>query len=215
MKKETKKTIQEFRNELTNLAQGYCNEASPIRAMAYATAAIQFNGEEKQTQKLYEMNYWAHYQIGNFYPSKQYFDMAMNMDQLNEKYLKDYKYYYKLPTINVVIGKFNENFDAITEHSEYQKDKIKTTPEVDDSYGEWILFLPYNYIPSDYEFLILMKVASDNSKKCITFDMSRECWAIERKEYNKLKEKGVTDFVAAMDGMMKYMHVGESILNKK
>ena len=212
-KKESKESIKIFRDQLTALAKVTCDEGLEYRALAYASAAIQVSGEDSQSQYLYEILYWAHWKIGNFHESKNFFNMAMGHDHLKEKYLKDYKFYYQLPSISIIVEDV-DTWDGVFE-SEYQKTKLEVATISDNVTGDWLMYFPKGYSVDKYTLIKAIKIANDNGKQCITFS-DKKCWGIKRDLYEKLIIKilgapvvygdAVKKIIEAADKETKYIH---------
>lgn len=188
------------REPLMRIAEYYYKVGSPDHVISYVAAALQIKGDNfyANFQPYYEnlpheWMYWALWKKNELNASKQHFDICFGYQPFNSKYLHDFRFYYNLPKISIVIPTLRaEGFKRLLtsiENLNYPKDKIETIILHDDprlgvpkrvkegvekSTGDWVL-----YASDDIEFapdslMCAFKTAMDNNRYFMAFNSQGE-----------------------------------------
>lgn len=185
------------REALMKIAEYYYSAGSPDHVIAYVAAALQIkegnfyaNFTPYYQQMPHELMYWALWQKGEYNASKRHFDLCFAYQPFNSKYLHDYRYYYELPTISIVVPTLRDSaalqktISSISSLN-YPQEKIQTITLFDEprlgvpkrvkegvekSTGEWIV-----YAADDMEFtpdciMAALKTAWDARIKFMAFN---------------------------------------------
>lgn len=125
------------REPLMKIAEFYYKKSNTDMVIIYASAALQVpqNNFYASFQPYYqqyphELLYWAYWQKGDKALSKEHFDKALALQPHNPKYLHDYRFYYDLPKISIIIPTLRpaglERTLASIKTLNYPQDKIET-----------------------------------------------------------------------------------------
>jgi glycosyltransferase involved in cell wall biosynthesis len=154
------------REAYVKLAQFYLHNKNYRAAIAYASAAltIPWDGYYANNKELYEnipheILYVSYGWIGDIKNAKENISKALEYRPLNSVYLRDLRYYFKLPTVSIVIPTINTRPDGMDKLIEsiyklnYPKELVSTIVEegagtvpektnkgVDKSQADYIVF---------------------------------------------------------------------------
>ena len=103
-------TCSSRREPLMKIADYYYERKSPHHVIAYAEAALRIpRGSFYATFQPYyehyphELLYWAYWHLGDKEKAKHHFDQCLKMQPHETKYLHDYRLFYTLPKMSIVI----------------------------------------------------------------------------------------------------------------
>lgn len=98
------------REPLIRLARFYQHNNSPQSAACYAAAALEIpwgdfyaNTKSHYTYEPHEILYWAKGWLGDIEGAKYHILKALEYQPLNSKYLHDYRFYFSLPKVSIVL----------------------------------------------------------------------------------------------------------------
>ena len=104
------------REALIKLAYVYKGMNNPLACIAVISAALQIpyapyygNDGSHYTYLPFEFLYWSNGWLGNINEAKKYLDICLEYKPLDSVYLRDYKYYNKLPSVSFVIPQLGRN----------------------------------------------------------------------------------------------------------
>lgn len=189
-------TLPTRREPLIKIAEYYRNVGSVDHVIAYTAAALQIPGDNfyANFQPYYEdvphaLMYWALWEKGEYNASKRHFDQCLAYHPFRSEYLRDFRHYYELPKISIVIPtlRSSENLNRTLESIKrlnYPQDKLEVITIVDEprigvpkrlkegvekSTGDWVV-----YAADDMEFepdclIAAFKQALDNRKYFMAF----------------------------------------------
>lgn len=186
------------REALMRLAQYYYEKKMPDQTIAYAAAALQIpRGDEfyGNYQPYYEnlpheMLYWAFWQKGDIRASFDHFNVCMDLQPFNPKYLHDFRFYFNLPKLSFVIPTLGrpEGLKRVLEsikNLNYPQEQIETivlednprigVPKrvkegVEKATGEWIVFASNDIEFTPDSIMCAFKTAMDNKKYFMSFN---------------------------------------------
>jgi len=173
------------REALMRLAEYYYCRDDYRNVAVYAARALEipYNGSfavnmDYYRHKPHEMLYWANWYLGERGKSKYHFDQAYQMQPYHEKYLHDYRFYYQLPFVSVLLPKTVKNKSCLEsiERLNYPKELLEVLVEGDqtspDRYesldnlqkrarGDLMVFAA-NEMEFDPQALIIAAIESEN-----------------------------------------------------
>ncbi len=98
------------REPLMRLAEYYFHKNDHQRTAIYAAGALQIpwnnfyaNFQAHYENLPHELMYWAKHYMGDMTAAMEHFTTALKYQPLNSKYLHDYRFYYTLPKISVIL----------------------------------------------------------------------------------------------------------------
>lgn len=125
------------REPLMKIAEHYYKLGMVDHVIAYVSAALQIKGDNfyANFQPYYEnmpheMMYWALWQKKELRASKTHFDICLGYQPFNQKYLHDFRFYYELPKMSIVIPTLGRPEGLVgvlksIDRLNYPKDKIE------------------------------------------------------------------------------------------
>ncbi len=183
------------RESLIDLGQFYKHNQNPQAALCYAVAAMEIpwdgfygNNMAHYTVEPNEIAYWASGWLGRIEDAQKYLQKCLEYEPLNSKFLTDYRYYYGLPKVSIVIPNlerpeglkrcldsiatlnYPENLiEVIVEDGEGTV-PIKVARGLEKATGEWILYgaNDIEFTPDSLILGILDSIAE--KKRLIAFD---------------------------------------------
>lgn len=98
------------REPFIKLADYFYKKGDPQRTAAYVEAVLTIpksnfyaNFQDHYENYPHELAYWAYWQLGDKEKSKEHFDKAFAFRPLHSKYLHDYRFYYDLPLVTILL----------------------------------------------------------------------------------------------------------------
>jgi len=181
------------RESLLRLAQFFYKRNDAQKTACYCGAALQIqngffyaNNQYDYSNHPHELMYWAQWNTGDHEASKYHFDKAHSYQPLNSKYLHDYRFYYDLPKISIVLPTLGRQESlqrclSSIKHLNYPQEKIeliviedeprvgvpkRVAEGVDKSTGEFIVFAS-NDIEFSPDSLILAFIEMTHKNKAL------------------------------------------------
>ena len=187
------------REPMMKLAEHYYTTSDVQRTITCAEAALtlphtNFYAVNMRDYTYYphEMLYWAYFNVGNKEKSKEHFDKALSFEPLHSKFLYDYRFFYSLPSITILLptrgdrpGGLDRCIKSI-KNLIYPDDRMETMILYDNnptiglpkrlkegvskSSGEWVV-----YASDDVEFtptslMIALLTAKQYNKRLVAFN---------------------------------------------
>jgi len=191
-------TIESGRREaLMRLAQLYYEKRDAQKTLCYCAMALEIlesnfyaNDLSDYTNKPHELMYWALWQLGRTEESKKHFDLAFNYQIHNSKYLFDYRWYYELPKVSIIIPNLGRPdglkrcLDSI-EILNYPRELIETIVIEDEprlgvparvkegiekSTGEWIVYAANDMEFTSNSLIEILQEYKKTKKRLISFN---------------------------------------------
>lgn len=178
------------REALIKLAHFYKQNNEPQKVACYVAMALEIpnvpfyaNFQAHYTNEPHELMYWAKGWLGQMEDAKHHLKKALEYQPLNNQYLHDIRYYFKLPKVSIVIPqlgreeKLKRLAKLIDENANYpdyeviiKRDSFKNTQGVPKivkqavakSKGELVMYLGNDCIPqSNFLILAVWKMLND------------------------------------------------------
>lgn len=209
------------REPMMKIAEYYYNNRMHHHVIAYVAAAMQIRGDDYYAnyQPYYEnvpheWMYWALWQTEEFQASKQHFDICLAYQPFNPKYLHDFRYYYELPKLSVVLSAdANKEVGDSVRALNYPQEKITICHEGDgeERAGDWIVFVEPGVTLEPQSVICAFKQAMDNQMKFMAFGDSKSCM-IHRALLEKIRGNfdGFDDLWDKMQKMGQAMRCGRA-----
>lgn len=187
------------RDPLMKISEYYYRNHSVDHVISYVAAALQIkpgndfygNYQPYYTYLPHEMMYWALWQKQEYKASKMHFDICFAYQPFNEKYLKDYQWYYRLPKLTF-IEELNGDEDAqvateasiaeitwpiesltLVTRDANDPDEKSIREIVDEAEDGWCVFVPAGFTFEKDSVMTAFKVAMDNGRKFIAFNTGK------------------------------------------
>jgi len=145
---------------LIKLGEYFLNKQNFEKVICYIKAALEIDYyHTKNDSNLLWMLYYSYWYNGDYENSKKYFDLCLDLndiDNLNDKYLNDYRYYYNLPKISI-LGNYDINII-------YPQEKIEIVYNEDDIHSEYLILSENITSNSTIMKEYLKKINNKNSK---------------------------------------------------
>lgn len=209
------------REPMMKIAEYYYQNRMADHTIAYLAAAMQIKGDQYYAnfQPYYEnipheWMYWALWQKDEYLASKQHFDLCLAFQPFNPKYLHDFRFYYELPKLSVVLpaDASKEVGDSVRALN-YPQEKIEIHHEGDgtENTGDWIVYLEQGATFDPQCVISAFKQAMDNKVKFMAFGESKSCM-IHRALLEKIKGNfdGFDDLWEKMSKMGHAMRCGRA-----
>ena len=126
------------RDPLIKISKHFIENADYQKAICYIKAALEIDYFEPYENELFWMLYYSYWYNGDKKNSKIYFDKCLSnteIENLEQKHLNDYRYYYDLPKITII-----GNSSIILSEMIYPSDKLEFRLDKNDINGEYIIF---------------------------------------------------------------------------
>lgn len=236
------------REALIRLADYYFQKGDAQKIACYCAAALEIaesafyaNDLAHYTHYPHELMYWAKWQLGDMEGSKYHFDKAFAFKPEHGKYLYDYRWYYDLPLVSIIIPQLGREeglkrcLDSI-KNLNYPQDKIEIIIEEGDETVPVKVKKGYEksksdlivYGANDIEFTpnsLIIAVLDSKKKGLVAFDTGVrnnhgyicEHFLIRRDLVEKIGEIFDTDFHhVGVDDLLwkKCEKLGEAMISK-
>lgn len=186
------------REPLMKLAEMAYEEKNVEQTIIWTAAALQVKGidfyanfQPNYENLPHEYMYWALWQKDEVMASKEQFDLCMAYQPFNPKYLHDFRFYYELPVMSIVVVssgnvESQKRLSKSIERLNYPKEKIEvvytesegTVPKrIKESIrhitGEWIVCVSEDAEFENDSLMSAFKTSMDNKRWFMEFESKK------------------------------------------